>query len=440
MILLIFFSKTIYTYNLPVVTAVRPENGKLSKLEMSAGIVGFADVENLYAAVGGTVEEVLAKEGDYVSEGQELLRLGFDRDEAERKLREIQNSRSKLYTDIQNINLKLDKIDRYMADLADEAYEEDEVSSYELDLISIDIKKARAELQDARERNDQGETGDLEVDRARYNLQSLYIKQEELIRKMAEQKEKSKESLEDQEKDRESKLQDYETDKAALQLDLQSKDIDIAGLSLQEEPYKKALADFSTYAVITAPAEGTIIALSIGKGEAIKESQLITTIGAGGVFTLDCSISLDNNFVIPGDSCELSNSSHVLRGVVTKVKPDAQGKTVSISFSSDEVTSGETFDITFQKESSTTYTLVPNGALKQDNDGYFLNQIKRRDGILGKEFYLERVDVYIGDSDSKNTSIVQGITFFEPIVLLSDKPAQTGNTVALENVGDFFES
>lgn len=440
LILLIFFSKTIYNYNLPVVTAVKPERGRLSKLEISTGIVDYADIENLYAAVGGTVEEVLVKEGDFAARGQALLRLSFDRDEAERRLREIRNNRSKLNNDIQSINLKLERINRSIADLEDETYEEDEVSSYELDLLAIDISKARAELRDARERNEDGEAADLEVARARYALESLYIKQDELERKMAEQKETAKESLKEQEKSRETKLKDYESDLAALELDLKTKNIELGGLALQEEPYQKALEDFDAYAVIAAPAAGTVISLAAGKGEAIREDQLIASIGAGGRFNIDCAVSLDNNFIVPGDVCELSNSSRVLSGAVTKITPAAQGKTVSVSFSSDEVAAGETFDVTFKKESTTAYTLIPNGALRQDNDGYFINQIKRRDGILGKEYYLTRVDVYIGDSDSKNTAIVQGITFFEPIALISDQPVAPGDTISLKNAGDFFES
>lgn len=439
LLILIYFSKTIYGYNLPVVTAVKPENGRLSKLEMSTGITDFAEVENLYAAVGGKVEEVLVKEGEAVTEGQELYRLSFDRDEAERKLREIQNSRSKLLNDIQAINLKLNNQNRYMDDLTGETYEEEYISSYDLDAVAIDIRKAREELRDIREQNDDGDASDSDVDKARYNLQALYLKQEELERKYEEQQKKAKETVEDQEKDRESKLQDYESDIAALKLDLQQKNIELNSLSIQEEPYKKALADFEAYAVVTAPADGTIISLGAGKGETIKDEQLIASIGAGGTFEVECGISLDNNFVIPGDIVELSNSSHVVNGTVTKITPTAQNKTVTIEVADHKVTSGETFDITFKKDSDTTYTLVPNGALNQDNDGYFLNQVKRRNGILGQEYYLERLDVYIGDSDSKNTAIVQGITFFEPIARISDKPVTAGDVVSLKNAGDFFE-
>lgn len=439
LLLLIFFSKTIYGYNLPVVTAAKPENGRLSKLEMSSGIAAYSEVGNIYNTVGGTVEEVLVNEGDTVKEGQELYRLSFDRDEAERKLREIQNSRSKLQVDIQNINIKLEKQKRYMTDLSEETYEEDEVSTYELDALAIDIRKARDEWQAARDSYEDGDADDIELDRARYALEALYLKQEELERKLEEQKEQAKESIKEQEKNQESKLKDYESDIASLQLDLRTKNIELSNLAIQEEPYKKALDDFDAYAAVTAPMDGTVISLSAVKGETVREEQLLASVGAAGAYVVECNVSLDNNFVLPDDTPELSNSSHVLNGTVTKITPTAQNKTVTIEIESDEVTAGETFDITFKKDSDTTYTLVPNGALNQDNDGYFVNQIKRRDGILGQEFYLERLDVYIGDSDSSNTAIVQGIRFFEPIVLISDKPVVSGDVIALSNEGDFFE-
>lgn len=439
LLVLIFFSKTIYGYNLPVVTAVEPSNGRLSKLEISTGIVDWANTDNLYAAVGGKVEDVLVKEGDVVTGGQELYRLSFDRDEAERKLREIQNSRSKLQNDIQAINLKLDRQNWYIDELLSETYEEEYVSSYDMDAIAIDIRKAREELRDTRERYEDGEATELDVDKARYNLQALQLKQEELERKFKEQQQQAKKSAEENEKSQQSKLLTYEFDAAALKLDLQQKNIELNSLSIQEEPYRKALSDFETYAVVTAPADGTVISLNAVKGETVRAEQLVASIGIGGTFELECGISLDNNFVIPGDTVELSNSSHVVDGTVSKITPTAQNKLVTIELASDKVNPGETFDVTFKKDSDVTYTLVPNGALNHDNDGYFLNLIKRRDGILGKEYYLERLDVYIGDSDSKNTAVVQGITFFEPIAQISDKPVSPGDVISLKNVGDFFE-
>jgi hypothetical protein len=160
----------------------------------------------------------------------------------------------------------------------------------------------------------------------------------------------------------------------------------------------------------------------------------------GNDFLVECSISLENNFVNPGDTCELSNTSHALKGLVRRVRPTAHGKNVTIAIVSDEVSDGETFEITFEKNSASSFILVPNSAINQDNDGYFLYQIKRRRGIMGEEYYLDRMNIFIGDSDHLNTVVVRGITFFEPIVLVSNKALSVGDTVSLKNPEDFFEN
>ena len=403
--LLIFFSKTIYTYHLPAVSAVKPQNGTLDKWETSPGIANWAGLEKTYAPLGGIVREVLIKEGERIKKGQPLFKMEYDRDEALQKLQETKNNRVKLELEIRKINLKLNQT----AGSSDK-----EVSSYELELIDLDIKKAEAELSDAEKLYKVGAITKHDLDAAQTNLESLRLK-------------------------RENAENNVKTDRAALLMDLEAKKADLKNLDLQEKSYQEKLKEYDTYSVITSSADGLLLTVSAEKGARINENELMASIGVGNQFTVECTISLDNNFVIAGDECELENSSHVLKGVVSSVTPTAEGKTVKVAIVSDEVTAGETFDVIFEKSSAVSYTLVPNGALNQDDDGYFLNLIKRRDGILGKEYYIERLDVFIGDSDSENTAIVKGITFFEPIVLVSDKPVTAGDVISIENAGDFFE-
>jgi biotin carboxyl carrier protein len=402
LIVLIFSSRTVYSHNLPLVNAVKPHNGRLSKLEMSSGLAAWAEIERVYVTVGGICGELLVKEGDTVEAGQPLLRMDFKSDEAERRLREIAASRARLQIDIQNIQLRLDRLERSGGP-----------AGYEADSLKQDIAKAQGVLEDAQILYELGEISQREVTAAKEALENLYAKQ-------------SKSATE------------YAADAAALRLDLQAKQLELGNLSLQEEPYRKTLEDFAEYAVITAPLSGQLLSLNAQKGARLNENALLAEIGAGQDFVVECGISLDNNFVLPGDVCALSNSSHVFKGLVSRIDPTERGKTVTIALSSDEVSAGETFDIVFEKVSTTTYTMVPNGAVNQDNEGYFLYQVKRRPGMLGKEYYLDRVTVYIGDSDSKNTVIVKGITFFEPLLLTSDKPVEAGDVVRLANVGDFF--
>lgn len=441
LLLLIFFSRTLYTHNLPVVKAVLPESGKLNKTESGSGTAGWAKTENIYAGVGGIVASALVSEGERVQKGQPLFEMEYNADEIERKLKELKNTREKLNLDIKGLQLRIDKLERSVKDAQAEAYDQDEISNYELTQLLLDIQKAERDLARAQESYVSSPTSAAfaDVDKAQYTLSSLLLKRDNLEKTMLEQQQKSSKDVSDKEKDREKRLKDYQSDLSALRLDISAKKVDIEGVSLQEEALLKSLEDFEAYSVIAAPGDGVVTALPVSKGEAVSDNKLMATIGLGETFEIECTIPLDNNFVSVGDKCALSNASHALDGVVSKLVSSAQGKLVTIFVDTNEVSAGDTFDIEFKRESTLSYTLVPNGALNQDNDGYFLYQIKRRDGILGKEFYLKRLDVFIGDSDSKNTAITEGITFFEPIMLLCDQSVSDGGVVALENASDFFK-
>jgi hypothetical protein len=235
-------------------------------------------------------------------------------------------------------------------------------------------------------------------------------------------------------------LYTYEAEAEDLERSLALKRMDLENLRLSRESIVEMLRDYRDNAVITAPAAGMILNLAAERGKFFQENAFLVSIGVGEEFVVECAISLDNNFVNPGDTCQLSNASHVLKGAIWRVRPTAQGKTVSISIVSEEVNDGETFEVTFEKSSAASFTLVPNSAINQDNDGYFLYQIMRQKGIMGEEYRLERLNIFIGDSDHQNTAIIRGIVFFEPIVLVSNKALSPGITVTLKNPEDFFEN
>lgn len=363
MFLLIFFSKTLYTYHLPEVTAVKPHNGKLSKVEVGYGTVQWAVVDSIYIPEEGKVGEIYVHEGEYVEAGQKLFAMEYDNDENEWKLQEIENNRKILQTELHGIENKLEVAGQYL-NAAKTLHDFDSIST-------------------------------MELNEARRDARSLH-------------------------------------------LELEEKRLELEKLAILEEPYKKTQAIYLEM-VITAPSDGMLISSQIVKGEKVAKDSLAMTIGTGNEYILECPVSLTNNFVITGDNCSLSNSSHQVKGVITSVLPLEEQKIVRIRFTADQVTAGETFEVLFQKQSETNYILVPNAAVCQDGNGYYLKQLKRREGIMGKEYYLERIDIYIGDFDSNYTAIVSGVTFFEPVVLSSNKTAVTKDVVLLKNAGDFFE-
>ncbi|WP_027398894.1 efflux RND transporter periplasmic adaptor subunit [Anaerovorax odorimutans] len=342
-LILTFVSKTVYNYNLPVVTATTPLKGKLDKLEMVKGIAECADKVEVYTDNGGNVEEIFVKQGDYVKMGQPIARLSLSKEE-------ISQNREK---------------------------------SYELQQVKMDIKNIENDCRDLKMLYEAGAVPRGDYDKVDRELQSLYVKRQKLM------------------------------------------------LEYQDLSQSESMT-------IYAPDNIMVSELSVHEGQKVNSGELIAKCGLSEDFKINCSIALENNFIVEGDKCKLENSSHSFEGTVNEVKAEEGNKTVSVLIKSDKVKAGETFDVKFEKKSSESHTLVPNGTLNKDSDGYFVYQIKQRKGMLGEEFYVEKLKVYIGDNDNENTIITKGITFFEPVVLLCNKEILAGDTVILENEGDFF--
>jgi multidrug efflux pump subunit AcrA (membrane-fusion protein) len=348
-----------------------------------------------------------------VEKDQILFEMDFDIAAAERRYAEAGNNIGKLEAEINGLRSRLNNIRTALAAAeSDTGTNEPDaappVFSGQAGIIALEIGKAALALNNARLAHELGSISKNDLVNAENNLKALLFK--------------------------------YSAEADELELSLGSKLMDMENLKLSREAVRDLLMDYRNNAVIRAPASGIVLNLPGERGRFFPENALLASIGVGSEFFVECNISPDNNFVNPGDTCELSNAGHVLSGTVRRIKPSANGKTVTISVSSDEISDGETFDIAFEKNSAASFTLVPNSAINQDNDGYFLYQIKRRKGIMGDEYYLQRLNIFIGDSDRQNTAILRGITFFDPVVLVSGKALSDGVTVTLKNPEDFFES
>jgi predicted nucleic acid-binding Zn-ribbon protein len=425
--------------------------------------------------------------------------MEFDTEDIEQKLKEIDISRKRNTMDVENINSRIEKARRYISDLESEVYKADSVSDYDIKTAESDIKSNEFEItqtksevarlekdyEDLKTLFNAGAASQSELDAAERNIQAsrdkmttLETKREtrnerlENTRKnISDTRSKNSDAVAKQETARTKQLADYQADLASYDQELKGKELDKLNLDLQEAAQRRALEKCENGRAIYAKEDATIISLPISAGQKANEGQLVASCGVTGRFEVLCKVSLENNFIAVGDSCYLQNTSMYVQGKVTKINSTEQVKeiTVLLEANSDDgsegsaapapsprgmgrfrgfgrqvfgdvndIKAGETFDVTFEKESTVSYTLIPNGTLNMDSQGYFLYRVARRDGILGKEFYVEKLRVNIGDSDSDNTAITSGIMFFEPIVSLSDKGFSEGDVVQLSNEGDFF--
>ncbi|MDR3239048.1 MAG: HlyD family secretion protein [Clostridiales bacterium] len=467
-ILLIFFSQTIYNYNTPVVIAVTPKNGKLNKTETASGLADWSKTQEVYAKLGGVIEEIYAEEGDRLETGGRLAKVSYDADTVTQQLTVLSIDREKALVSMASSEAGIQRLNQQIQELKKEVYTADDVSDYSLQQAQAKIVQGQSALTEAeagleakRDLFTQAQalydvggaalqeldTAQLAVDAAqraidtaRHNLEGYeldYQNQQSLLSKSGEANAKT---LSDKESARQKQIDEWLYQISSAERDLASKRMDIQKYDEQKANYEKQLQDYFDNTYIYAPETGELLSLTLHAGQTVNKGQSLAAMAVGGSYTITCQISLDNNFVAVGDECKLSNTDHTLVSAVSKITPTDKGKTIEIKTDSAEIAAGETFEITFAKESAKSAALIPNGAINKDSDGYYVYMIKKRKGILGDEYYADKVTIYVGDSDDQNTILTQGMMFFEPMVLLSDKPFANGDTIKVKNEGDFFAS
>lgn len=74
-LLLTFLSKSIYNYQLPVVSVSSPKQGKMSFTVEGTAEVSYSYVDSIYANIDGRVKDILVQVGDEVQKGQCIMQF-----------------------------------------------------------------------------------------------------------------------------------------------------------------------------------------------------------------------------------------------------------------------------------------------------------------------------------------------------------------------------
>jgi len=438
LLVLIFLSRTIYTYNIPIVTAANATIGKLRKTETAKGVVEWSEINTLYAPIDGKVSEVLVKEGDTITAGQEIALLVFDEAAIREQMAQLDTDRIRIDMSIEAIYTKIARTGQSITGWEQEHYGEESVSERDMQTIADKITAKQTDIAEKEVLYAGGTLTKRELDTAKDDLDALQKELLEAQAAYADNKEKVAEGLEKKEKDRASQIENLQYELTAYEQELRGKSLDIAENAAKKAKLEAQLTAFDASRYIYADMDGTIITLDIQKGKTVGEDQAVGTYGVGGALLLECELGIENNFVAVGDTCTISNANHTYQVTVDKLSVKDGKKQVTIHPTAESIQVGETFEISFRKDSASSYTLVPNAAVNKDGDGYFVYVVQTRTGILGDEYYVQKQPVQIGDSDSTNTVLTRGAGFFDPIVTLSDKPFGDNATVILKNEGDFI--
>ena len=219
------------------------------------------------------------------------------------------------------------------------------------------------------------------------------------------------------------------------ELDLSKATKDIANKKAEIEKLKED----STGAAITAPVAGTVTNLTYAAGETTKpeESAAIIQVEGKG-YTMSVSVTNEQaKKVQVGDTAELQNAWHYddVQIILTAIKPDpdnpSQNKLLVFNVTGESVQAGQALNISVGQRSQEYEFVVPNSAVREDNNGKFILIVESRSGPLNNRYIATRVDVDVLASDDTNTAISAALYGYEYVITTSTKPVEAGKQVRL---------
>ncbi len=139
-----------------------------------------------------------------------------------------------------------------------------------------------------------------------------------------------------------------------------------------------------------------------------------------------------------GDRADLVNAWRYddVDVVLSSIKPDKSdpGQKKQLTFDvSGSVTAGQTLNVSVGQKSANYDYIVPNSAIREDNNGKFILIVETKSSPLGNRYYASRVDVEVLASDDTQSAISAALYGYEYVITTSTKPVEAGKLVRLSD-------
>ena len=219
----------------------------------------------------------------------------------------------------------------------------------------------------------------------------------------------------------------------ATALDMQAKQDEI---SEQEELVKK-LESKSVGAEIKAKVAGRITELPYVAGEEAAQGTAVAKIEmVEKGYTLEMTVNSEQaRKVKVGDEAEIQyfwygDAKAVLSAIKADTNNPAKNKILKFEITGD-VTPGQSLQLSMGAKGQQYETIVPNSAIREDNNGKFILAVKAKSSPLGNRYTAERVDIEVVASDDTSSAVTGGLFGGEFIITTSTKPIESGMQVRL---------
>ena len=217
-------------------------------------------------------------------------------------------------------------------------------------------------------------------------------------------------------------------------------DYQLDSLKKQRDDIAK-LQENAVGASIEAPISGTITGVTVKAGdEAQPDTALVTMQPEGKGFTMSFSVTNDQaKRLSVGDKADLVNSWRYSDMDITlaSIKPDTtdpgQKKLLTFDITGDEVTPGQSLNVSVGQKSANYDLIVPNSAIREDSNGKFILIVESKSSPLGNRYVATRVDVEVLASDDTQSAVSGALYGYEFVITTSTQPVEAGKLVRLAN-------
>lgn len=206
----------------------------------------------------------------------------------------------------------------------------------------------------------------------------------------------------------------------------------------QEELQK--LLDNAIGATIDAPIAGTIVDVNVVSGGKAEANATVVTIQPENKgFTLSVPVTAEQaKKVSVGSIAEVQNSWYY-NDITVELKkiqndPANPGKSKLLVFDvSGDVSAGQELSISVGSKSQGYDMIVPNSAIRSDNNGKFILIVESKSSPIGNRYYASRVDIEVLAEDDTSTAISAPIDSWQYVITAANKPVEAGKQVRLQD-------
>lgn len=496
LLVLTFFSNTFMNYSLPEVAAKYTESGTITAKIRGSGQVESNDPYEVNIKQTRKVSSVAVKEGTVVQKGDVLVYLE-DEESTELKaaqdrlkaaqdaydnallssnvndsvIKDVQSNKTtanyrqqltNAQIEVENAQKEVDAwtedyegvTSTYITNPSKKMNLEDEIDNYKAAKENKD--NADAALRDAQNKLDAIET---KLSVSGNDAAALQAQKEEATRTLADAQIAANDAainVDQTKRELDDKIAILDINKKAAEKNLKEKQdalnkltsnlTAISSLDALKEAVDEARKEVekqmekSVDAVIKADIAGTVTTINAVAGKEVSAAQPVAVIQPEGKgYTMSFSVTKEQaQRLSVGDKADLVNSWRYdnVEVVLASIKPDktepAQKKLLTFNVTGD-VTAGQTLNISVGQKSATYDTIVPNSAIREDNNGKFVLQVVQKSSPLGNRYIAQRADIEVLASDDKQSAVTGSLESYAFVITTSNKPVEAGQLVRLAN-------